>query len=344
MPVDGPSGAPSGLRGAEFLQDLTGIRLDPASKPSGSTTVPGMGTVAVAAQPVPVRQGGQPTPVQTARSPATQSTSSIGQKILQALTAVWNFFMAPAPPAPSKVQQAQRQTPQGASAGVSAVQAGWTEAPESAQAFARGVVQAQAADRFNEFIDDGTPTGAHDNFWKDLTRANYTVQLQDGTSKRIDVKDNDGPLSHHGRMMQSIDEVTELCGGDEALMQAVTKMAHQGLVGAAQMAFMPSQPGMGMAMPDGSRGVPVYDNICEQVASYDLSAGPNPGEISIRAEYSLRGPNVALTDRGPLSLDPEGSGYTASITIAVSVGAGGVLQARVTAPLTSEYAVALARA
>jgi len=319
MPVDGPSGAPSGLRGAEFLQDLTGIRLDPASKPSGSTTVPGMGTVAVAAQPVPVRQGGQPTPVQTARSPATQSTSSIGQSILQALKAVWNYFMAPAPPLASAAarQEAQR------------------------------VLQEEASGPFREFVDGGTHTGAHEVFWKDLNRASFTVNLADGASRRIDVKGEDGSMSvqeQAHRKMQSIDQVRQLCGGDDALTRAVTKMAHQGLAAALQTSFMPSQPGLGMAMPDGSRGVPLHSGDSVQESSYALSAGPSPGEISIRAEYSLRGAAMALTDRGPLPLDPARSGYTASITIAVSVDARGAIQARVTDPLRAQCSVGLVRA
>lgn len=321
MSLGGPSGVNSGLRGAEFLQDLTGIRLPSAPEPRGSTTVPGMGTVAVAAQPVPVRQGGQPTPAQAARSPATQSSSSIGQKILQALTAVWNFFMAPALPL----------------------------APAAARQEAQRLVQEEASGGFREFIDGGTPTGAHEVFWKDLNRANFTVQLPDGTSRRIDVKGEEGAMSSQqqaARKMQSIDQVRQLCGGDEALTRAVMKMAHQGLVAAAQMPFMPSQPGMGMVMPNGSLGVPLYsgDRNAVQESSYALSAGPGPGEISIRAGYSLRGATMALTDRGGLALDPARSGYTASITIAVSVDAGGVLQARVTDPLRAQYAVGLARA
>ena len=347
MALDGPSGVPPGLRGAEFLQDLTGVRPPVAEKLPGSANVPGMGAVAVKAQALPVREGGQPSPVQAARSPATQSGSSIGQKILQALKAVWNYFMAPSPPAASRVQLGQAQAPQRASAGASAINAGWTQAPATAQAMALSLVQAEAGSRFREFVDGGAPTGAHEVFWKDLNRANYTVQLADGASQRIEVKDESGsmaPQDMSQRKMASIDQVRQLAGGDEALLRAATKMAHQGLASALQNPFMPSAPGLGLVMPDGSRGVPMASGGAGTEASYALSAGPGPGEISIRAEYSVRSPDVAFTDRGMLRLDPERSGYTASISIAVSVDAQGTLQVRMTEPLRSEYLVALAPA
>ena len=92
MPLDGPSGVSPGLRGAEFLQDLTGVRPPTAEKLPGSTKVPGMGTVAVAAQAVPVREGGQPSPLQAARSPATQSGSFFSALFDRMGAALRNLF------------------------------------------------------------------------------------------------------------------------------------------------------------------------------------------------------------------------------------------------------------
>jgi len=92
MPLDGPSGVSPGLRGAEFLQDLTGVRPPTAEKLPGSTKVPGMGAVAVAAQAVPVREGGQPSPVQAARSPATQSGSFFSALFDRMGAALRNLF------------------------------------------------------------------------------------------------------------------------------------------------------------------------------------------------------------------------------------------------------------
>lgn len=306
MPIDGANSAISSLRNTEFLQDLTGIK----AKFSGSTNIPGMGSVSVTAQTVPERQGGQPTPVQAARSPATQLASTLGQSIMQALKAAWNYFMAPAPPLASAAHQE----------------------------YARASVQKQAEAPFKEYVDGQKPTGAHEVFWKDLNRANYTVRSADGTGIQINVSSDPGTMS--AQKMQSIDQVRLLCAGNEALMRAVTHMAHQGTLEAVQGALMPIA-GRGLQMPDGSHGVPMMSEGTMQKSSYVLSAGPNKGEISIRAEYSLKGSSIAMTDgpTGMLKLDPAHSGYTGSIGIAVSLDSSGAAQVRVTDPLRVECSV-----
>lgn len=146
MPIDGANSAISSLRNTEFLQDLTGIK----AKSSGSANIPGMGSVSVTAQTVPERQGGQPTPVQAARSPATQLASTLGQSIMQALKAAWNYFMAPALPLASAVHQE----------------------------YARTSVQKQAEAPFKEHVDGQKPTGAHEAFWKDLNRSSARCVLR----------------------------------------------------------------------------------------------------------------------------------------------------------------------
>jgi hypothetical protein len=146
MPINGANGAISSLRNAGFLQDLTGIK----AKSSGSANIPGMGSVSVTAQAVPERQGGQPTPVQAARSPATRSASTLAQSIMQALKAAWTYFMAPALPLASTVHQE----------------------------YARASVQKRMEAPFKEHVDGQNPTGAHEAFWKDLNRSSARCVLR----------------------------------------------------------------------------------------------------------------------------------------------------------------------
>ena len=120
--------------------------------------------------------------------------------------------------------------------------------------------------------------------------------------------------------MGAVDAVRQLAGGNELLLQAVTKMASQAMsIGAFVQPF--SGPDSPLQLPGGAAGQITPNGF---VSSYTLSADGNGG-VNVRAEFSIpsatSGSTLRMTAGGPMAeqvaLDPRGTFFNASVEINV---------------------------
>lgn len=364
-PVNGSSPNIAGMNIPRDLPQGSGASTASATRNSGQVNIPGMGEATVTVVPVPPR-GSEPSRVQGAINLLSQALGAVGrgasafaEMLAAPFKALGDYVtraMEPGPkkaagpnsgatqiPAAAGMATAPAATAAGAQA---AIRVSTQQAPPAAQTVVQQEMTELVGGRLREQRHNGVGVGVAQDFWKDLGRGvRYEIAGADGsrTSLAAGVLTG-GEAGKHEAMMGAVDAVRQLAGGNELLLQAVTKMASQAMsIGAFVQPF--SGPDSPLHLPGGAAGQITPNGF---VSSYTLSADGNGG-VNVRAEFSIpsatSGSTLRMTAGGPMAeqvaLDPRGTFFNASVEINVRLD-GNVAQAQVTRPMEFSYAAVLA--
>lgn len=161
---------------------------------------------------------------------------------------------------------------------------------------------------------DGRGSGVASSFWRDLGRAEFEIESEDGTLtnmlpmnlfKVADESGKDELRLAASRM------ILDLCDGDQSMAFFITEHAHQGLLaGLVDNLNTADSP---VKLPDGTPGMPYG----EATPKYTFSKSKN-GDIQVQVTYNIHTPQV-FTNKGmnnPVMLDPTSyANFTYEVTL-----------------------------
>lgn len=184
----------------------------------------------------------------------------------------------------------------------------------------------------NEFrLEGGEGTGVSDALWLDLPRARYAIRQDDGRTRSLldlPALAPGGTPERVGQLLGGVGSLRALCGGDEALLMTLSKLANQNLLAGVQQALMSGDSPV--RLPDGTPGRLMGPERITYTVGSDGDGG-----LLLRCDYAIHDATHFMDPASGRVTELEPGGSRAHFTVEVAIGADG--QARVSDPVQFLY-------
>jgi hypothetical protein len=146
-------------------------------------------------------------------------------------------------------------------------------------------------------FENGTKLVVDDALWRDFSRARYNFGPQGGGSESlVDLDDWEQitPQERNLRREAGVQKLLEVCGGNETLMQSVSKFANQNGIAGLQEAFVGEHSPI--RLPDGTPGALFGPQEAQRMV-YTIRPDGNGG-VTLRIDFSIDNPTLFLPSDG----------------------------------------------